>query len=209
MRRQIAASVIPVIMAVAGCDKSVTPGPSPLPTPVAVNTPPPPSPLPPAADPSAERYELELSLDKLGPRCEGVPEAIRHRTYTATLTPTGESTYTVSLSGGTFLIGLICSLAPSHLGCNEFLASRTGNVLDVNLINENDDGHGGHIVEYVPGAGWIELIGTLKGVADNGTMTAQGSGRLWYCRSSGGYPFPCPSFVGCDVGEMRMTFVSR
>jgi len=205
MRRQIAASVIPFLMAVAGCDRSNLPGPSPQPTPTGLNPPSPPQPNS-DADPLTGAYGLDLTMDQLGAECSEVPEVVKHRTYNGTIKATGNSDYVVSLSGGVFLSGLICTFAPSHFGCDQFPASRTGGALQFNLINENDDGHGGHIVERVPQAGWIEVFGSLTGAIDNGTISAKGSGSLWYCSSSAGYPFPCASYVGCDVNDLRMTF---
>ena len=209
MRRQIAACVVPFLMAVAGCDRSNLPGPSPQPTSTGLNPPSPPQPNSDDADPLTGAYKLELTMDQIGDQCADVPQVVKHRTYNATIKATGNSNYVVSLSGGVFLGGPICTFAPAHLGCDQFPASRTGDALDFNLINENDDGHGGHIVERVPQAGWIEVFGSLKGAIDNGTISAKGSGGLWYCSSSAGYPFPCAHYVGCAVNDLRMTFARQ
>jgi hypothetical protein len=210
MRRRIAAGGIPLVIALAACSGSVPSGPSPQPAPAVLNPPTPPVPPQPRTDgPLAGTYTLDLTIDQLGSQCRGVPDAVRRRTYTATFMTTSDTSYTVSLTGGSFLNGLICTFAPSGLGCDQFRATHTGNGVQIDLINENDDGHGGHIVEQVPQAGWIELIGGLTGAQDNGTISAKGSGSLWYCSSSAGYPFPCVSYVGCMVDEMRMTFVRR
>ena len=152
---------------------------------------------------------MQLTLDELGPECREVPEVARRRTYSATIEATGNSNYVVSLSGGVFLTGAICTFAPAHLGCNQFPASRISDALHFNLINENDDGHGGHIVEQIPQAGWIEVIGDLRGGIDSGTISAQGSGSLWYCSSRAGYPFPCASYAGCAVNDLRLTFARQ
>jgi hypothetical protein len=167
---------------------------SPIPTP----------PLPGApTDSIVGRYKLDLSV---GPECGSVPEAARNRTYTATIDSAGATNYVVTLSEASFLNGPICTAAPSRLGCHQFQASRTGDILRFDLINENDDGHGGHIVEQVPPGTWMELIGSGTGrLGEEGTITATGSANVWYCPTVSGYPFPCRSHVGCGSSGLRLT----
>jgi hypothetical protein len=213
MRGQIALALIAIVSA-AGC--GATPSapsrqpsqPAPVPT---TNTQPSAPPAnSPDPDPLVGSYSLDLTMDKLGPGCERVPDTVKRRTYDATIASSVASSYTVTLESGNFLSGLICDFVPSHLGCNQFTASRSGDVLRFDLANNNDDGHGGHIVEMVPQAGWFELIGSTTGAMNNnGTIASSGTASLWYCASSASYPFPCPTFVGCAVDDLRMTLVRR
>jgi hypothetical protein len=207
MRQCLMLSVVSLVLAMAGCDTSAGRQSS-ITAPSTPTQPTPPQP-PSDTDPLTGAYALSLTMDELGSECDQVPDVVRHRTYSATINSTGGDNYVVSLSGSVFLSGLICTLAPAHLGCDQFPASRTGDTLYFNLINENDEGHGGHIVEQVPQAGWIEVIGRLTAASDGRKITGKGSGSLWYCSSSGGYPFPCRSYVGCAVNDMRMAFAPR
>jgi hypothetical protein len=198
-----------VLAGAAGCGTPPT-VPTPVPPTSTAATQPPAPPAPPTPTPSGDplegRYALELSIDKLSPECDRVPDTVRHLTYSAAIESTGEANYTITLSGGAFLTGSICDFVPSHLGCNQFSATRSGDGLRFDLINDNDDGHGGHLVAQVAQGTWFELIGSTNGVMSNGTITSQGSGSLWYCAASLGYPFPCPSYVGCAIGDLRMNF---
>jgi hypothetical protein len=171
---------------------------------VLASPPNPPEPSPPASstDPIVGQYKLDLSL---GTECDVLPEAARHRTYSARIDPAGNAGYVVTLTGGSFLSGPICTAAPSRLGCDQFLASRTGDLLRFDLINENDDGHGGHIVEQIPEI-WMELIGSATGPVQDGTIVATGSASVWYCSTNAGYPFPCSSYGGCESNDLRLTF---
>jgi hypothetical protein len=149
------------------------------------------------------RYRLELAI---GPDCGSLPDSARSRTYTADIASSGGTSYVVTLSGSNFLSGPICTLAPSRLGCDQFLLSRSEDLLRAELINENDDGHGGHIVEEIPPGSWIEVIGSATGRMQDGTITATGTASVWYCPSNPGYPFPCHSFRGCRSDQLRLTF---
>jgi hypothetical protein len=161
-----------------------------------------------------------LNLE-VGPGCESVPAAAKTRTYEATIEkrtsgtgvnpPVGPN-YVVTLGEATFLNGAICTFAPSRLGCNQFLATReAGDILRFDLINENDDGHGGHVVEQLPSGTWIELIGSATGrmQEQDGMITATGDAIVWYCSAASGYPFPCASSVGCRSDDLRMVFTRR
>jgi hypothetical protein len=159
-------------------------------------------------DPMEGQYALSVSVDSLGPECATLPDEAKHRAYTATMALRSDGNFAVSLSGGSFLSGPICTSTPSGLGCNQFLASRAGTV-QFSLLNENDDGHGGHIVERIPQTGWIELIGNLTSPVSNDMMLATGDGSLWFCSDTSSYPFPCPHYFGCAVHDLRMTFVRQ
>jgi hypothetical protein len=158
-----------------------------------------------STDPIAGRYTLAMTI---GPSCDSLPEIGRNRTYAASINQAGPTSYVVTLSEATFLSGSICTAAPSRLDCNQFAASRAGDVLRVDLINENDDGHGGHIVEQIPPGTWMEVIGSATGGVKDGTITAAGSADVWYCPTVMGYPFPCRSFV-CRSADLRLTFTRR
>ena len=176
-------------------------------TSTSTGTPAPPNPPPASStDPIVGRYRLDLSV---GGDCNAVPEAARNRTYTADIASSGGANFIVTLSGASFLSGPICTFAPSRLDCNQFLISRSGDLLRFDLINENDDGHGGHIVEAVPAAGWIELIGSASGDMKSDTIAATGSASVWYCPSGAGYPFPCAAYTGCKSEQLRLTFVRQ
>ena len=214
MRRRVPLLVLVLLAnATTGCGTQPS-APSPAPTPAPTATPANPPPAPPPANPNGGQlegtYALELSIDNLSGECKGVPDTVKHLAYSAAIQSTGEATYTVTLSGGTFLSGAICDFVPSHLGCNQFSATGSGDGVRFDLVNDNDDGHGGHIVAQLPQAGWFELIGSTSGVMSNGTISSNGNGSLWYCATAGlGYPFPCPSYSGCKVGDLRMNFVRQ
>ena len=206
MSRQIGLGGIALLLAVTGCDSNHPPPTAPNPPPTMMGSPIPPPPAPSApTDSIVGRYKLDLTV---GPACGSVPEAARNRTYTATVDSAGGTNYVVTLSDASFLSGPICTAAPSRLDCNQFQASRAGDLLRFDLINENDDGHGGHIVEQVPPGTWIELIGSGTGrmPAQDGIITATGSANVWYCRTVSGYPFPCVLPVGCQSADFRLTF---
>jgi hypothetical protein len=207
MRGYIAVTLLALASA-GGCGARPPSAPTPSsPTSSSTNQPSPAPEPSPQAGPMAGTYAMDLTMDQLSPECQRVPDAVRHLAYTAAIT--GDGNYTVTLSGGEFLTGSICTFNPTHLGCNQFSATESANELRFDLANNNDDGHGGHIVAQVPQAGWFELIGSTTGAMNNGTIVSNGNGTLWYCAASLSYPFPCPSFVGCAVGDLRMTFVRQ
>jgi hypothetical protein len=201
MSRQIGLGGIALLVAVTGCESSHPPPTAPNPPPTMMGSPIPTPPEPSApTDSIVGRYKLDLTV---GSECGAVPDAARSRTYTATIDSTGGTNYVVTLSDASFLSGPICTAAPSRLGCHQFQASRAGDLLRFDLINENDDGHGGHIVEQIPPGTWIELTGSGTGrmQGQDGTITASGSASVWYCPTVSGYPFPCRSHVGCRPGD--------
>jgi hypothetical protein len=213
MRRHVPLLVVVLLANAAGCGSqpsAPSPTPTPAPTPTQANPPPSPPPPNPNGGPLEGMYALEVSIDSLSGGCTGVPDTIKHLAYSAAIQSTGEATYTVTLSGGTFLTGPICNDVPSHLGCNQFSAAGSADAVRFDLDNNNDDGHGGHIVAQLPQAGWFELIGGTSGVTSNGAISSNGNGSLWYCATAGlSYPFPCPSYSGCKVGALRMNFVRQ
>ena len=203
---------VALLLSVAACDGTSAPSPiSPSPSPAAVV---PPVANPPAnppgsgtQDPIAGQYTLTVTV---GPGCDVLPEIVRNRTYAASIDPAGDTAYVVTLSEASFLSGGICTAAPSRLDCNQFVASRAGDVLRFDLINQNDDGHGGHIVEHIPPGTWWSLIGSATGRIQDGSITATGSGGdVWYCPTVMAYPFPCRSSVSCRPADFRLTFTRR
>lgn len=217
MRRQMPFLMLVLLANAAGCGAHPSaPSPTPAPAPPAPVTPAPPNPTPapPPPNPNGDSFEgtyaLELSIDNIGGDCKGVPDTVKHLAYSAVIHSTGDATYTATLSGGTFLSGSICDVVPSHLSCNQFSATGSADGVRFDLDNNNDDGHGGHIVAQLPLAGWFELIGSTSGVMSSGTISSNGNGSLWYCATPGlSYPFPCPSYTACKVGSLRMNFVRQ
>jgi hypothetical protein len=200
-----------LIFTLAACDGTATPSPTSPSPPTTVVVPPVAN--PPANPPSsgsgdsiAGHYTLNITV---GPGCNVLPEIARNRTYAASIDRAGDTAYVVTLSEASFLKGSICTAAPSRLDCNQFAVSRTGDVLRFDLINENDDGHGGHIVEQIPPGTWLELIGSATGGIQGGSITAAGSAIVWYCPTVMGYPFPCRSFVSCQFDDLRLTFTRK
>ena len=208
---------IALLMVVAACERTPPTAPSlPLAAPI---SPLPAPPMPDAStDPIVGRYRLDLEV---GPGCESVPAAAKSRSYAAVIEKRTSSIgvdslvgtdYVVTLGEANFLSGLICTFAASRLGCNQFPATReAGDILRFDLVNENDDGHGGHIVEQLPPGTWIELIGSARGRMQDpdGMITANGDASIWYCSAASEYPFPCASFVGCRSDDLRLSFTRR
>jgi hypothetical protein len=133
---------------------------------------------------------LSVTVDSPCPACATLPDDARHRMYAATITTRADGNFVVSLGGGRFLSGPICTLGPSGLDCNQFLASRAAGTVQFSLLNENDLAHGGHIVEQIPQTGWMELSGNLTSPVSNDMMSASGDRSLWFCSDVTGYPFP-------------------
>ena len=211
--RRMTRGMIPAIcvLVVTACDGGTSPpspvSPSviaPLP-PVASNPPPPrPSTPPPTGSAIVGSYAMTLML---GPSCSAVPEAQRVRRYSAHIDPVGSGRYVVTLSGSTFLSGLICAGGSGRfagVGCNQFFASEDIDTMSVFLENNNDEAHGGHIVEQTAAGTWLEIIGSATGTVDPTRIELRGPASVWYCATPAGYPFPCRSFSGCKT-EMQVT----
>ena len=204
--RRFTAVLVLFSVTFAGCDGQQAPPTTPSPRqPVSpeTNPPPPPSGANPTNDPLVGRYSLTLDL---GSECGRILDAARVRTYSATIDADRDARYVVTLGNASFLSGLICTFTVTGLGCNQFPATRNGDIIEFDLVNNNDDGHGGHIVEQLPSRTWIEVIGKATGELSADGIEATGSGSVWYCPSPSGYPFPCTSFTGCKSDEMRLTF---
>lgn len=191
------------------CD-SARPTPAPAPSPVAV-PPPPPAPEPPpvtSPDPNDRlpgKYSLTLDL---GNDCRSLLGEASLRRYTATIAPRQGGGYVVTLEDAVFLGGAICGW-DSMLGCHQFSASRDGDQIQLGLINNNDDAHGGHIVERTAAGTWLEIIGAARGTFDGTAIEAAGSNSVWYCSSNQGYPFPCHAYTSCGSDDMTLRFARR
>ena len=206
MRRSRAFFVL-ISLTMAGCDSGqqtpTTPSRSQAST--APTSPSPPAPQP-SDDPLVGRYSLTLDL---GSECDAIFGAARIRRYTATIEATRDAGYVVTLGDAVFLTGAICTFTVTQLGCNQFPASRNGEMVEFDLVNNNDDGHGGHIVEQLPSGTWIEVIGKVAGQLSAQAIEATGSSSVWYCPSASGYPFPCGTPAGCRSTDMSLTFSRR
>jgi hypothetical protein len=203
MRRASAFFVL-ISLTIAGCDSSQqTPT---TPSRSQASTAPPIPPPAPSDDPLVGRYALTLDV---GSECDATLGAARIRRYTATIDTARDGGYVVTVGDATFLTGAICTFTVTQLGCNQFPASRTGETVEFDLVNNNDDGHGGHIVEQLSSGAWIEVIGKAAGQLSAQTIEATGSSSVWYCSSPSGYPYPCSAYTGCGSTNMRLTFSRR
>ena len=188
------------------CNGDQQPPTSPSASPVATSLPPaPPPPAPAPGHPLTGSYSLKIDI---GLGCSGTLGAARVRTYDAAISSADGARYLVTLGGAPFLSGSICTTG-SLPECNQFLASRDGDAMTFNLANNNDDGHGGHIVEQLSDGRWIELIGSASGAMRDGVLEASGSASVWFCGESRSYPFPCRNFTSCATTDMRLTFTQR
>jgi hypothetical protein len=177
--------------------------------------PPPPPSAPPIGGSSPERYTLTLSI---GSSCTVVPESDRTRTYRATIQKSdaqGSSDAQrsiVTLEDGQFLSGPICTAGSGRfnaVGCNQFFAGEDIDTALFFLVNNNDEAHGGHIVERLPSGGWWEVTGSAAGLRTTQSIDASGTASVWYCSSPLPYPFPCVAFTSCNSAELRLRFTPR
>ena len=100
-----------------------------------------------------------------------MPAADRTRSHTATIAYAEAGRYLVTLGGAVFLNGPICTGGSGRfrdVGCNQFVASEDIDTASFFLENNNDEAHGGHIVERLPSGQWLEIIGTAGGPYDLG-----------------------------------------
>ncbi len=173
-------------------------------------------PTPPPRSPSnsalAGSYTMTLDI---GSGCDVIPAAERTRTYTASIEHDGERNV-VTLSDASFLSGLICTVGSRHfsgIGCHQFFASEDADTtVHFFLENNNDEAHGGHIVEQLSSGTWLEIMGQVAGrldPLDPSSIEASGTSSVWYCRTPSAYPFPCSSFVGCHSTDMRLRLMRR
>jgi hypothetical protein len=196
--RDAKAPQAPTPLAEARATPAPTPGPTPA-TPVAR----------PGGDSLSGWYTLTVNL---GSGCAVVPEPERTRNYTARIDYSEGGRYIVTLSDATFLSGLICTAGGGRfagIGCNQFFATEDNGTAAFVLENNNDDAHGGHIVEQLSSGGWAEIFGNAAGQIRPSSIEASGTGSAWYCRTPASYPFPCASFAGCSSADLRLTLVRK
>jgi hypothetical protein len=155
-----------------------------------------------------------MTLD-IGSGCDVIPTAERTRTYTATIEHNGERNV-VTLSDASFLSGPICTAGSRHfsgMGCQQFFATEDAYAaVQFFLENNNDEAHGGHIVEQLSSGTWVEITGHAAGTLDPldlSSIEASGAGSVWYCPTPSDYPFPCANFTSCRSDDMRLTFRRR
>ena len=87
-----------------------------------------------------------------------------------------------------FLTGPICTAGSRHfsgIGCGQFFASEDIDTVQFWLENNNDEAHGGHIVEQLASGTWLEIIGYAGGKLDDlSSMEASGTSSVSSCRYS-------------------------
>jgi hypothetical protein len=163
-----------------------------------------------STDPIVGLFTLTVRAES---ECAVIPVAARNRTYTAAIRSTTDSNYIVTLSDAAFLRGGICPAAGSPgLGCEQFRASREGDLLRFRLVEEFPDdefaGVGGTIVEVIPPDNWLAVGGTGVGRVDGTAIEASLDGYLWYCTSVRADPLFCRASARCD-SNLRLTFVRK
>ena len=211
MRPKAALFSMPFVLAVIGAcgADSSRPTPGPIGPPTVAESPAPAAPKP-SSNPLIGTYRLALSI---GPECAAVPESARNHAYTATIEERTPSTYTVTLGDGRFLDGLICDLRSgpaAGLGCNQFVASQAGSDLTIQMINSNDEKHGGHIVTQTAHGQWLEIIGEASARAEGDVIGAVGTTSVWFCPTPSAGPFPCRAApVGCEDASLKMEFTRQ
>lgn len=174
------------------------------PSPAAQATPPP---IEPGEDSLEGRYKLTLEIDA---SCAFLRPDQRVRHYGATVAPSGRpGEYVVTLDGSTFLTGPVCTGGSGRyegIGCDQFFLFQDGGEVRFSLENNNDEAHGGHVVERTSLGTWMEIIGQARGAIDGGNLEASGEGILWYCPTPSGYPFPCSAYMSCRPGlSLKLT----
>jgi hypothetical protein len=161
-----------------------------------------------AANSIVGQYALTLDI---GSSCSVIPEQERVSEYDAAIDSTGDGSYVVTLGGDRFLSGSICTGLgkTSGMSCNQFLASQDVNAVHFTLANDNDDAHGGHIVQRFPSGAWAEIIGEAAGALESTSISASGTATVWYCRTRAGYPFPCSNYTACASNNMQLKFTRK
>ena len=174
-----------------------------------VPTPAPAVPGPPIPDPVSGAYVGAYALTvTLGATCEAVPETERTRAYAAAVTLGPRGLYIVTLSEARFLSGAACTANVRGLGCHQFTASESGDVVRFHL-EDLAGARGSHIVEQAASGAWIEIIGEAAGTANRAVIEASGTGRVTYCRDASGFTFACRDYSSCGSSELRMTLTRR
>jgi hypothetical protein len=171
-----------------------------------------PSPVPPTPDPGDPLIGSFALTLYVGSGCPAVPETAATRHYTATIGSVGVGRYVVTLTDATFLTGPICTGGSgrfSGIGCDQFFASEDIDLATFFLVNNNDEAHGGHIVEQLSSGTWLEIIGNATGKLRGSSIEASGTSTIWYCRTPSAYPFPCSDFAACRSDDARLMFTRK
>lgn len=206
MSRRIALfGILLSTLAVASCADSPQ-APSPPPQSQASASPSPPNPGAPPdtgknSNPASGLYGLTLTI---GPSCTILPEAKRTRQYSARLADDGPGRYVVTLGDASFLTGPVCTI--EGLDCNQFRAVEEADTM--RFVMESGEWHGGTIVERTTAGTWLEIYGEAVGARHPSSIEASGSGGVWYCPTSSGYPFPCFGSVACK-SDLRLVFAKK
>ena len=112
--------------------------------------------------------------------CDQLPEALRTRTYTATIAPSpfrpDNTLFSGTLSGGSFYVG-------SNIGSyNSFDVGVAGDFLAFSVYHGLDEGEG--IVEQLAPTTYLEVAGSASGsigTSDVSTVSIPFDGRIQYC----------------------------
>jgi len=183
--------------------------------------PPQPPPSPTGPDPFVGSYALTLNI---GSTCGVVPATDRIRHYSATVEKYASRVpeldappYIVTLGDATFLSGSICTAGGGRfegIGCHQFFAWKGDDTARLVLANNNDEAHGGHIVEQFASGTWAEIIAEASGpvtISNSvvASIEASGSSDVWYCPTPSGYPFPCPASLSCAATDFQLTFTRK
>ncbi len=223
MARRLTFGGMALAMLVCGACEGERSGPA-TPAPRAGASQPAPAPPPPAPPPGSGSItdevtgDYDLTLD-VGSACSVIHDSERTRRYKATIASPSEGKYVVTLTSGKFLEGRICDNG-TGLGCNQFAADRTGDLIRFDLANNNDDGFGGHIVEQFASGPWVEIIGSAVGPVNGSTIHASGTSRIYYCpfqppgtpccQTPGPPGVPCPvASSGCQSADMTLGLTRR
>jgi hypothetical protein len=192
-----------VVLALSGaCDGSSSPT-RPTPAPV-----PPVLPAPNFYNPLDGAYTLTLQI---GSSCSAIPDAEKIRVYEASIGQVANRTdlgHLVTLTGAHFLTGPICTSASGRfagIGCDQFFASEDIDWVGFFLQINNDQTHGGHIVEQTSSGGWLEISGRAEGALNShSSIDASGMLDVGVCLTPSDYPYPCPEYRFCPSTDAHL-----
>jgi hypothetical protein len=174
---------------------------------------------PPAIRPG--KYTLSVVADST---C-ALPEEVRTRTYSATITlsksevnlpPERQTDFDVALSGASFVMG--CCGGPEAISpTNSLTAHVAGDYLELLLDPYEFDGY---ITEWLPPATFVDLRGSVAGsVSTSAESSLPFDGRFTYCVKSSdvipgaGGTFGCsaddPAYTSCSSKNHRVVLTPR
>jgi len=164
--------------------------------------------LPNANDTLDGAYTLTLQI---GSSCSAIPDSEKTRVYQASIGQVANRTdlgHVVTLTGAHFLTGPICTSASGRfagIGCDQFFASEDIDWIGFFLQINNDQTHGGHIVEQTSSGGWLEISGRAEGALNShSSIDASGRVDVWVCLTSSDYPYPCPEYRVCPSTDLHL-----